>query len=275
MSVRTFSIGKNLRSAFASTARMEVATRATRGRRAGDPYEAWYARAVRRAAVAVLVLAGALASACQSLAGLSAGETADGGAATDTPDGGESADASADSTVADDSAPGDAASGASSDADLGERLIFVTSTDYAGDLGGIAGANAKCQARANAALLPGTYLAWIAAFGEASIPVRMTHSPLAYRLKSGVTVALNFDGLVGLNLLSPVNVTELGSTRALQPVWTNTNPFGQAQSSLDCNGWTSAAPAGTGQRDRTDVPSLTSQQFASCDQVAALFCVQQ
>jgi hypothetical protein len=221
-----------------------------------------------------------LASACQSLAGLSAGESADGGAGAETPGGGGAAgDASAGRVGAGDAATSDAGINAStdagSDADLGERLIFVTSADYAGDLGGIAGANAKCQTRASLAGLPGTYLAWIGASGAPSIALRMTASPLPYRLTSGVTVALNFDGLLGPALLHPVDVTESRSQRTLRPVWTNTNAFGQPQSSSDCNGWTSADPGVTGQRDRSDLPSLASQQYAPCDQVAALFCVQQ
>ena len=41
------------------------------------------------------------------------------------------------------------------------NVAFVTSTTYTANLGGIAGADAKCQARANAAGLPGTFKAWI------------------------------------------------------------------------------------------------------------------
>jgi hypothetical protein len=226
---------------------------------------------VRRAALVVFVLA----AACQSLAGLSEGVAADGGAGA--PGGGGAADASADH-IAGDAAPSDAAVNASTDAgadaDLGERLIFVTSSDYTGNLGGVAGANAKCQARASAASLQGTYLAWIGFVDVPPIAVRMTHSASPYRLLTGVTVALNFNGLLGASLLHPVDVTEFRAPTALRPVWTNTDANGLAFSA-DCSGWTSLDPGVKGLRARTDTPSLASQQLTSCDQVAALFCVQQ
>src|SRR5207248_2675590 len=41
------------------------------------------------------------------------------------------------------------------------KRVFVTSVMYDGNLGGLAGADAKCQARATAASLSGTYKAWL------------------------------------------------------------------------------------------------------------------
>ena len=41
------------------------------------------------------------------------------------------------------------------------NIVFVTSTSQDGNLGGLAGADAICNARAAAAALPGTYVAWL------------------------------------------------------------------------------------------------------------------
>lgn len=41
------------------------------------------------------------------------------------------------------------------------NIIFVTSTIFDGNLGGSGGADAECNARADAAGLPGTYVAWL------------------------------------------------------------------------------------------------------------------
>jgi cysteine-rich repeat protein len=41
------------------------------------------------------------------------------------------------------------------------KKVFVSSQMYDGNLGGLAGADAKCQALADAANLTGTYMAWI------------------------------------------------------------------------------------------------------------------
>ena len=41
------------------------------------------------------------------------------------------------------------------------RIVFVTSSTFEADLGGIAGADGKCQAAASAAGLSGTFYAWL------------------------------------------------------------------------------------------------------------------
>ncbi len=49
-------------------------------------------------------------------------------------------------------------------ADQHEKTVFVTSAAFKGNLGGLTGADAKCQAEADgpASIVPsGTYLAWL------------------------------------------------------------------------------------------------------------------
>ena len=43
--------------------------------------------------------------------------------------------------------------------DEGAKLVFTTSASYAGDLGGLAGADAKCAQSASTAGLDGTFVA--------------------------------------------------------------------------------------------------------------------
>ena len=52
----------------------------------------------------------------------------------------------------------------------GSAYVFVTSETYTGNLGGVAGADDKCQALADQAGLPGVYMAWIADSVPASAP---------------------------------------------------------------------------------------------------------
>ena len=75
------------------------------------------------------------------------------------------------------------------------RYLFVTSTLYDGDLGGLDGADAKCQSHADAASLPGQYKAWLGA-GTAGPSSRFTQSTVAYVLPTGKRVALNYLDLV-------------------------------------------------------------------------------
>lgn len=57
------------------------------------------------------------------------------------------------------------------------RLVFTTSTVYTGNLGGVQGADEKCNETAKLAGLGGTYKAWLGATG-ASVEARMAASPL-------------------------------------------------------------------------------------------------
>jgi hypothetical protein len=61
------------------------------------------------------------------------------------------------------------------------KRVFVTSTGYPGNLGGLAGADAKCQERATAAGLGGTFKAWLSAAGTGnSAAERLTHATVPY-----------------------------------------------------------------------------------------------
>ena len=103
------------------------------------------------------------------------------------------------------------------------RLVFASSQSYRGNLGGLAGADAKCPARADAAGLPGTYRAWLSTATE-SAGGRMTPSTLPYVLVNGVRVAANFADLVDGTLENPISVTEKGvSVSSFLIVWTATN----------------------------------------------------
>ena len=57
----------------------------------------------------------------------------------------------------------------------GHNIVFVTSIEYDGNLGGLGGADAACQSRAAFAGLPGTYVAWL------STPTVSAHSRIQGR----------------------------------------------------------------------------------------------
>jgi len=89
------------------------------------------------------------------------------------------------------------------------RLIFATSVMFNGDLGGLLGADAECQALAVAAGLPGSYMAWLSTDTE-SPSTRMTQSTTPYVRPDGVQVAPDWAGLVDGSLDAPIDVTEVG-----------------------------------------------------------------
>lgn len=86
-----------------------------------------------------------------------------------------------------------------------EKLVFVTSTTYAGDLKsagegatGFEGADKLCNLRAQNAGLPGMYKAWLSGdFFDAKD--RVTNTQIPYVLTTGVTVANDFGDLLNCN----------------------------------------------------------------------------
>src|SRR5262249_27131858 len=91
------------------------------------------------------------------------------------------------------------------------RRVFVTSLTYTGNLGGLAGADALCQARADAAALGGTYKAWLAD-DSGSPATRFTHSTGEYVLVDGTVVAGNWADLTDGSTGHAIDKTEGNGT---------------------------------------------------------------
>jgi hypothetical protein len=118
------------------------------------------------------------------------------------------------------------------------KRVFVTSTTYIGNLGGLVGADDKCQERADAAGLSGTFKAWLSAAGTGnSAAERLTHAPVPYVRVDGVQVAANFTDLVDGTLAAPISLDEFGNPFTINAVWTGTLPDGHS-AGADCRGWT-------------------------------------
>ena len=101
------------------------------------------------------------------------------------------------------------------------KTVFVTSESYTGNLGGLAGADQKCNDLAAAASLSGDYKAWLSDGIEAP-STRFTQSPdVSYQLVDGTVIAVGYDGVVATELLAPMNLTEQGDAKSSN-VWTNT-----------------------------------------------------
>lgn len=125
----------------------------------------------------------------------------------------------------------------------GPCTVFLSSVDYQGNLGGLSGADAKCQALAGAAGLPGSYRAWLS--DDTSSPsARFVRSPGPYRLVNGTTIAANWTDLTdGLPPPPAITVTEIGGDfGGTYYVWSNTRANGQPvarEIPQHCVNWTS------------------------------------
>lgn len=173
----------------------------------------------------------------------------------------------------------------------GNKRIFVTDTTYVGGfLGGLAGADQKCEARAAAAGLAGTYKAWLSD-RTVSAAGRLTHSTGAYLLVDGSMVAANFDGLVSGTVQRAIDLDPFGATYTaptkcsvvggLAAVWTGTGSNGSlAAANLTCVDWTKDMQDGLiGNGSVGNAKGTTkwthSNCALSCTDTAALYCVEQ
>jgi len=155
------------------------------------------------------------------------------------------------------------------------KNVFVTSTTYEGNLGGLAGADATCNAVASGAGLPGVYRAWLSD-STASPSTRFTQSPI-YELPNGLDISNSgWPDLTDGTLYTPIDVSELGTTVGNVPVWTNTMADGTSDE-YSCANWTSASSGDLGSEGfsgQTDY-AWSDGDYASCDHRVSLYCFEQ
>jgi hypothetical protein len=177
------------------------------------------------------------------------------------------------------------------------KLVFVTSTLYTGNLGGLSGADAKCQERASSAGLPGTFRAFLSD-STGSPSTRFTKQVGPYRRIDGEIVAQNFSDLISNGVAHMINLTEkngpppeakpggtldnICSEETSNLVWTNTSRSGTAISQDGgCSNW-STTNSGKTAFGRWDDPAFwtayctsTGGEMARCASQAPLYCFEQ
>lgn len=120
------------------------------------------------------------------------------------------------------------------------RVVFLSSTLQDGDMGGLGGANAICQNLANAADLPGTFVAWLSS-NQVDARDRVEHADVPYVLVDGTQVASNWADLIDGSLTHAINLTEtLQTIDNTGNVWTGTDSSG-VETGRNCNGWNNNA----------------------------------
>lgn len=126
------------------------------------------------------------------------------------------------------------------------RLVFISSATYSGVLGGVSGADLKCQALAQAVGLtnPFKFRAWISDGVKSPASrfeeIDLTDAP--YILRDGRIVAQSFDELTVMGPRTGISLTEKGDYLIKKYVWTNTDSLGAPFSPTDhCSEWTSGS----------------------------------
>ena len=109
------------------------------------------------------------------------------------------------------------------------KIVFVTSEVYGGNLGGLAGADLKCNDLAGEAELPGDYKAWLSIPGT-SVVDRFSKGGDPYLRVDGFTIAVDWADVIDGFIDVPINRDENGITPGGPPwVWTGTDHNGLPQ----------------------------------------------
>ena len=158
------------------------------------------------------------------------------------------------------------------------KTAFVTSLPFpGGQLGGLPGADARCQNFATNAGLPGTYLAWLSD-SSGSPASRFAQSSVPYVRVDGVQIADDWADLTDGSLDAPISLDE--TARSLNViVWTGTDRNGKLSEvpSLDasCSDWNSTSSTGLyGGSDDTN-PAWTDKGVSNCSSALYLYCFEQ
>lgn len=138
------------------------------------------------------------------------------------------------------------------------KLVFATSSRYTANLGGLAGADAKCQQHASAAGLPGSYVAYLSDSNTHALN-RLSRGEF-HRTGDNALVAASKLDLSFILLQNAVANDEYGSRIVANPeVVTGTDHFANKRLGEGvgfCSDWT---------RDTNEAPGLVASGFVDAD----------
>jgi hypothetical protein len=136
------------------------------------------------------------------------------------------------------------------------RRVFVTSSSYSPNFGGVFGADTKCQQSAEKANLGGKWTAWLSD-GSHDVKKRFEYFDGPYKLLNGTIIANNWTELTSKSLLAPINITEFNQRATIGiTAWSGTLANGQVDQINTCLNWTKATSSYSGSTNSTNSTSL-------------------
>lgn len=150
--------------------------------------------------------------------------------------------------------------------------LFVTSESYSGNLGGLTGADAKCNTAATSQSLGGQWTAWLS---DSTHDAKDRILEGKYTLLDGTIVANSKADLIDGTILHGINMDEKRQGGQTVRPWTATNEFG-VKIPNTCTDWTSAdstltATKGNGAHVAKE---WTTNGISGCHQPQRLYCFQ-
>ncbi len=153
-----------------------------------------------------------------------------------------------------------------------QNIAFVTSSVVQpGQLGGLSGGDEKCNSLADAAGLPGTYIAWLSDSTVNAAERISSTSASGWVRTDGRPFALSRAGLLSENLLYPLSLDENGNDINVVVV-TGTSAIGEVESSGTCADWTSDNGIVANGKSDSVSRAWTSLRSDSCADSAHLYC---
>lgn len=150
------------------------------------------------------------------------------------------------------------------------KHAFVTTTAHDGNLGGLAGADKICQGLAEAAGLPGTYLAWLTDSKQSPV-TRFTPFNGPYALVGGSKIANDFVDLTDGFPMGGVLRDETGASAGMILGWTGMTSS-KFTATETCKDWTSSDAANSGMALYTTWGQNVTQP---CNAKSRLYCFEQ
>ncbi len=156
--------------------------------------------------------------------------------------------------------------------DGGSKRIFVTAASYSGNLGGLAGADQKCNLAAQAETLGGGWKAWLSDSTTNAIDRIQDVGP--WTLVGQTIIFKNKANLTTIPVHS-VDITEQGKVVSSANVWTGTQSGGQGTNGT-CQGWTYSNSSYYGTAGSVlQISEWTSSVASSCSEENHLYCIEQ
>ncbi|MFT4572445.1 MAG: hypothetical protein ACI8TX_003642 [Hyphomicrobiaceae bacterium] len=149
--------------------------------------------------------------------------------------------------------------------EVGSRCLFPMNTGKSGgNLGGLAGADALCQARGDASPIAGmagrTWQALLADSSQGPDDRWIEQSSVPYVMLDGTQLAADYAGLMSGDLATMPDIGSDGLDAETFFIWSGTHngaASAGAASDFNCNGWTSADPGDGAMYGFSDQNSIT------------------
>lgn len=150
-------------------------------------------------------------------------------------------------------------------------LVFLASSGYQGNFGGLSGGDTNCTTLANGSGFPGPWTAWLS--DSTADAIDRIHDGGPYQNLANDSIIANdladlTDGTLDTNILNIAGGTEAVS------VWTGTYPDGTVNPGQHCSDWTSTSGGGNyGTADFAN-SNWTQSGGVICDGFRRLYCFQ-